>query len=424
MIDEENTNRHVSPSLTASIPRFIFQLLENPIIWIVSGGTILISQTLFFIRSQMVNHDVAGILYQAQEVARGAVIYRDFSDLNPPLFTWVHLPPVWLADFLGIPFITSFYIYFAMVIVLCLAMCGMYLKYLYVDDAPVIRFFILLGTLGLSVFVFQGTILPPKYFSFGHREHFIVLFILPYLLGAAVEASGKRVNHVLTSATGLLAAISLALKPYYLVLWLLVEGYLSIIKRDPRSWLRPQNFIIGLTLFFYGLAVILFWPDYFKFVDWVLRYYGSYEATTAKMLDLVLKIVVLFGLPTVVLVFFLAAKKDASLCHILLLAALAAILVFYYQKKGWHYQLYPIYCFLGVIFFVTVGRWLVSRPGVWGLALMTGFLILFPVWSVSKWSQPPPINREAKAVARYIKPYAQGQYIYVFAFHVFEVFPL
>ena len=68
--------------------------------------------------------------------------------------------------------------------------------------------------------------------DFGEREHLVLALVIPYLLLAAMRSVGRDVTRRQAAGLGLLAGLAFALKPHFLLVWLLVEGYLA---RHPPS---------------------------------------------------------------------------------------------------------------------------------------------------------------------------------------------
>ena len=164
------------------------------------------------------NHDVAWILHVAGQMLGGSVLYIDIVEENPPLVFWLSVPAVAVARALGCSPILVFNLGVAAAIAWTAA-----LVYRIVRGAqpgtPTIYAVSIAGVLvALEV-------LAPGY-EYGQRDHLFAIAVFPYVFAAAARLQGQRIETRLALAAGLFAGLGIALKPYFLLFWLVVELFL------------------------------------------------------------------------------------------------------------------------------------------------------------------------------------------------------
>jgi hypothetical protein len=81
-----------------------------------------------------------------------------------------------------------------------------------------------------------------------------------------------------------LAGVGFALKPFFLPVWLGVEGYLAL-RRAPAIWKRPENYAIVAFGLGYGLSVLLFAFAYIEVAQWARSVYDAYWSWGFWVLD-------------------------------------------------------------------------------------------------------------------------------------------
>jgi hypothetical protein len=95
----------------------------------------------------------------------------------------------------------------------------------------------------------------------------------------------RGLNAPLAILVGLFAGVGMALKPYYLALWLSIELYLALRRRSVSVWLRAEHLVIVGVLALYALFVLLGTPEYLKsVVPLAQQVYGAFDAAPAYLL--------------------------------------------------------------------------------------------------------------------------------------------
>lgn len=313
--------------------------------WLPLVVALLLGATGWWVASGMLHHDCALYLYFTDRYLDGGRLYVDILELNPPLAFWLTVPPVWLARSLGLAPEPVFVAYIA-----ALAGLALLLTHRLCEGLPALpparrRLFLLAAAILL---------VPGAVGIFGQREHLLALFVLPYLLLVARRASGCPAGWAGAVGIGLLAAVGLLLKPYYLCLPLALEIYLLALTRRWRAPLRPETIALAAGGVLYVAAVAVFTPAYLDTVMPMLA--ATYDAYKAPLVRVLAAPDLLWLVPATV-VFLLALRRGVAgrpLPSVLLIAAACYVVAYLVQQKGWFYQLYPVPVALGLWFAVSV----------------------------------------------------------------------
>ncbi len=277
------------------------------------------------------NLDVAWYLYVARRVLAGARLYRDIVEINPPLIVALSVPPAWLARQLGVLDLAVYNLAAAALAVASVAFAGRLLGRLPGERGETWRRALLL--------LFLAALFPLAVADFGQREHLLLALVLPYLCLSAVRAEGAGAPRGAVAA-GVMAGVGLALKPFYLPLWVAMEAYLVLRRRVGLPWRRPETVAIAAVLALYGLAVLALVPDYLPLVRRLGPAYAS-------LLRLPLGAIVASrdGILPLLAVAALAAAPVAgargAVRDVMLIAVATSFLAVLLQHKGWSYHYYP-----------------------------------------------------------------------------------
>ncbi len=281
-----------------------------------------------------VNPDIALFLYDAGRVLDGAQLYRDVVEINPPLIVVLNMPVVLLARSTHL---SEFLLYrLATLAVLAgLLLCAARLahRYLFPDQRGRARYLVLL--LCFAFFALARI-------DFGQREHFVLALLMPYVLLVAAERSGRRPLSLESGAIGILAGVAVALKPHFVLVWLVLEGFRRLRGPAAERWrLTPE--LAGTVGFVatYVLAVRLLTPDYFVVLALLGPAYGVYLREPFANL-----LVVGPGAPLLwfVLLACIGLRRQTrypELVALLASATAACFLAGAAQEKEFRYHFYP-----------------------------------------------------------------------------------
>ena len=276
------------------------------------------------------NHDVAWILYCADRMLDGDSLYREIVEENPPLIFWLSTIPAAIARALGLQQLLVFNLMLGAVVgVSCILVHRVHSLAVSAATSSY--------RIGLVALVACVEVLAPGY-EFGQRENILLIAVMPYVFAAAACAAGHALPRGLSWGVGLLAGIGLALKPYFLVIWLAIEAWLWI--RTRVSWRRTENCVIAGVLVLYALSVVVFSPAYFEMVLLATGIYSAYGVfgSPALLLHVSVAIVAL-----AVVLFLLVPRSafDQELRVALLILTLSLLACALLQGKGWDYHYDP-----------------------------------------------------------------------------------
>jgi hypothetical protein len=280
------------------------------------------------------NVDVDWLLIAARRFLAGGSYLSDFDEVTPPLVLVLMAPAVLLADLVNVEPYTMFMALVCLLILLTILL-----------SAPVIAWCLPESTgsqRGVLVAITAILAFEPG-FSFGQREHLITIMLLPGLLWYAAREAGRPSPFTPTTWLCLvMAAISLLIKPYYLIIAL---GLLVVRLIRSRNWRAAVLDIpVGVTIAIMGLfaiMVVLVFPEYLEEARLQSETYGGYANPWLLVLELDRD-----AIAACCMMALLAAALPISpalrvVLRCLLLASACSLVIAVLQKKGWGYHKLP-----------------------------------------------------------------------------------
>ena len=330
------------------------------------------------------NHDVGALLAFSRRMLGGERLYADLIDVNPPMAFWLNLPALWLAKLTG----GSEAVMFQATVLAAIAVGALLtLKAaspLVEQTGPIVR--VLVPSLAL----FAVAVLPAH--SFGQRDHLVLVFTLPYIALTAGRLNGARYSTGLALAIGGFAAIGLSLKPYFLVLPVLLELLVLARRGWDQTW-HPTPIAILVALIGYLGLVLIAMPEYLGFVVPLVQ--DHYQSLSMAALP-----ALLIGdqVPALVIGLFVCTLLARRAVPFSLLAPLlAAILAFtvsgLLQAKGWDYHFIAARGALGILAGLALGALIERvldprRTSVGATGAITAMVVAV-VWLMSGALNPP-----------------------------------
>jgi hypothetical protein len=313
------------------------------------------------------NHDVAGILDFTQRWIRGEALYTRLLDPNPPLIFVFNRLPAYLGTRTGLDSIAA--------LQACILLLGAPVWWLALrmrqrgDEGLIERSFLDAA----PVFVLLGA-----GYDFGQREHLMIVGALPYLLLAARRAGGERAPH--RFAVAVLAAVTFALKPYFLAVPGLIELYVLACLGWRRYLPDPVPWVMIAVWAIYLASLPLMFPDYLNVVLPLIatHYVGG---TIWEVPRLATALVLLVPLV------WIAFRGANALAKIFSLAAVGAAVSALVQRKGWSYHIVPIELMTCVLAGTLAACWLdrrrpnLRKDSQWMAAGLSMLGVLFVVFS-------------------------------------------
>ena len=274
--------------------------------------------------------DVAWLLYVAREVLGGARLYVDLVEVNPPLIVWLNLIPAALARALGLPDVQVYRLLVLLAALVSFLLCLAVLGRMREPGRPAAR--------RLVAILVAVALVPLAGPDFGEREHLLLVLALPYVLLAGLRMQAGDIGAGRAGVIGALAGIGIALKPYFVLLPVLLEGLLLLRRHRVR---RPETIAMVAVVAVYIGSVFLWAVPYWELSRLLgLAYYRFLQEPillTAVMGQGA-------GLALCAMLAYAALRDRARprpAWTVLLLATIALYLSAVLQRKGWRYHFYP-----------------------------------------------------------------------------------
>ena len=314
-----------------------------------------------------VDSDVAWQLWIAGQMHKGANLYRDIIETNPPLWFWMAVPIERVATLLHVRIESA----------LIVAMCCLGALSLLGSN----RFLAHLAASRRTVFLCVAAIMlcAMPWMHVGQREQIVMFGALPYAALIAARREGRPVSPIFAIAIGAGAGLGFALKHYFLLVPALLE--LWLVASQAKRWraLRPETLTLGMVGATYAGAILLFEPDFLsRIVPLLGLAYGAFGAPDVTYLFGP------FALVTSVLVVVLAiharhfaGARQAPLTFALAITAVGFAAAYFIQFKGWTYQTIPVTGFASM---AIVALLVESRVPLHPLRLVAPALLSLPLF--------------------------------------------
>jgi hypothetical protein len=314
--------------------------------WLV---VLLAISPVFF--SIPITHDAAWQMWIGRQMAHGGNLYSDIVEVNPPLWFWMATPLARLAEVLGIRSLALLVGFFIASIALAI----------WLAVRVTARSIPIWPLVVAMTFPIQ---------HFGQREHFILIFAIPYVLLIAQRERGKAVPAKYAIPIGFCGAVAFALKPQFAIVPVVLELWAW---RAPK--IRTETITLGIAALIYVAAVAIFERDYLTdAIPLNLAAYGQFAPMGLASIRPSL-FAVCFASPLL-----LRARHEAAAFTV---ASLVCFLIYLFQMKGWGYHALPALGTLFVAVALSANGSLLRKA----LGLAVGILILVP--NLKPYRTPP-----------------------------------
>lgn len=370
--------------------------------------------------------DTGWLLYSAGRMLDGARLYVDVVEVNPPLIVWLDGVPVAAARLLGTSTAATFGCLVLILSLLAVVVSSGLLRRM-IPDRPAV------GDALLLVIAFA--LFPLTREDFGQREHLFLAFVLPYVLLTGLRAMGGAVSAPVAMAIGLAAGIGIALKPYFVLVWLTLELGLWAARGRRTPAPRAESITVVLVGMAYLLAVRAWAPEYFGIVRLMAKPYLVFLSNGLLVTGLLGDgaVLPLFAVLAALATWHAARSRPLWAVLVSALAGLwvAAVL----QQKGWRYHFYPAFSLallLLTLVALDVRRPLAGRAArlftavaaavLIGLGLQTGWACL--VQSIRPHSPAYDVDPDLHRLIPVVRRMADGGSMAVLSWSIASAFPL
>ena len=272
------------------------------------------------------SHDIAWQLWIGRQMSHGAGLYSQIVELNPPLWFWMTIPIVRLAELAGAPALTGLVAFFVLITSLTAALLARLVR----EHSPAQRagMYATLGVVSVVLLLRE----------FGQREQYVLLTTVPYLAQIARRAAGLPTSAALAIGVAVFGATGFALKPFFVLAPVFLEAWFFLTARPNwRPW-RPEWFVLGLGAVGYAGAVLALAPDYLRTMVPMTRLtYGAFDMPLQDMLASELA----WPAGLTLLGVLVLGRVSSRIAAASLVAGAAFVVGFAVQGKGWFYHGIP-----------------------------------------------------------------------------------
>ena len=374
---------------------------------------VMLGMGITWVHLTKVNHDVAVSLSTAQRCLEGERLYSDITDINPPLYIWMATPPVALAKAWNLPAVAVYNAFTIAEVLGGLALCWLVMaRTCLLPNKVMRRVFLLTAAYGFFAMVpdsrFRG------FHDFGQRDFLMTVLFLPYLLLSTARAMHRRVAWPLSLLLGLIGGVGLAFKPYFLLPFVVIEGYLTFGRKAGFFWRRPEVLAVaGLQALFAALWIT---PDYLHMLRLAANVYAAYDTSLEDMFSISLVVAPTAYAALVAMAVTRPTPETRQLRRILAIALVCWLITLFVQHKGFSYHHYAARV-AGLLLLVVIALGAARRAQVEGrlfrpglvaasivMLLLAGqFLVVRKAWQLAEnpsWTiagvMQPPIEQLAK----------------------------
>lgn len=310
----------------------------------------LIAVTAPYDLAKIMNHDVAYFLHAADRTLGGERLYRDIIELNPPSAYWLSAVPAALARLLHTHMVPTFHAWTYAMALFSTALAVAVARRIWTDANDPAPAWVAPPAL-FALLAMPGT-------NFGQREHLLAILLLPYLVSATRPRA--RLSRAASIGIGLMAGAAVALKPYFALYLVLVEGLACARERTWRTLVRPTVVAALVVVALAVVATFVAYPEYAREIVPLGRaIYRGYENPMADVLtrrDSLVALGLAALLVAITVVRHPRTEPVRAFTGVFAAASLAGFAAYVLQRKGWRYQAYPAVAFaaLGLSFALIV----------------------------------------------------------------------
>ncbi|MCD6039170.1 MAG: hypothetical protein K0S27_570 [Gammaproteobacteria bacterium] len=297
----------------------------------------LLGLLAYFIQSLgLLNSDAASLLYDTKLLLAGGHYVKDFFETNPPLILYIYSPVILLEKLTLFNLASLFRIYVIFSAIISIACCATLLNWVCAKKEEHLIFEVFVYMLAFILLFLPAN-------EFGQREHFLMIFMLPYLFSAVLAAKSKKIPFFFACLIGLMGGFGFGLKPYFLGSVILIELYFIFSKRQLFAWVRVESVACILVLIVYLASIFIFQPNYINTMLPLIShlYFVSIKESWPTI----------FYRPSVIFCFLVWAyyffifhkNSQSELVTILMLALTGMIIAFIVPRSAWYYHVLPAF---------------------------------------------------------------------------------
>lgn len=273
------------------------------------------------------NWDLGWHLEGAKRLLAGGAYSQNVFDDNLPMVFWFLMPVVWLhqVTHLSVVALTIFYLH--LTVLLSFLLSHIFLKEIYTHsknwEIRTIQYIWV-----ILLLFFPG-------WEFGQRDMLVLALVMPYiiLLAARLETRAEYHHFILQGTIGVLAAIGIAMNPFYGLVILVIEIQRWITSKKIMLF-RPELLTFLISLILYFCVVVILYPDYFTVIIPSFLVFSPFY--NVSLLNLILSSPSrLFIIAVFLFLFSYSSLHQRAWLMTLWLSAIVAYFIFLLHQKLW-----------------------------------------------------------------------------------------
>lgn len=286
-----------------------------------------------------INHDCLLQLEMGKMLVQGKVPYVDFGDFNPPLILYLNAIPALAAKIFAVDAASLFQLFVWSIVVWSV----LFVERLWIrSELQVTQADTTLTLLSLSLFSLTAYILN----SFGERDFLFIVLFLPFFVTRWIRWQGGKVKSYMALATGVAGAVGACLKPYFVVIAVVLEVFWVMRYWQTRNLWQTETIAFSLTGLCYAIHFLLL-PSIVKanffelWLPFVISRYSAYNQPVTTLLQMRTFWFVLVAALAPMAIVGSRARGLWRMTPSISVLALGCLAVFFWQHKGWLYHLMP-----------------------------------------------------------------------------------
>ena len=370
--------------------------------------------------------DVGYLLHVTDQLLAGEKYGATIFETNPPMIGYLYMPIAILAKIgsLNIALLVIGYVF--ILIFISLYLCLLLMKKIVHKEDNIFLYCLFYALSIILIF------LPAN--NFGQKEHLYLILIFPYLFSVVLTRKGIAINGFLAFMLGIMAALGMGMKPFFLAPFIILEMYLILTTKRLWMWVRIETMACVGFLILYLISVWLYQPDYFNIIlPLVSHYYFiGMEQQWSTIFSEYIVIYCIISLFSFILIYRVDRYK--VLTTVMILSLVGMSLAFLMTKTGWFYHVLPalgLACFLDVIclaqyftLFIRKNNWMLED--ILFIFLVSGILFYPPIYNTYLWLNIQKNSDSSRAnLIAYVQAYPKKTSVFCFSLNTTEdCFPL
>jgi len=314
------------------------------------------------------NLDVAFNYQMGKAILQGQKPYIDFIDFNFPIIWYISAIPASIAQYIHYDS-AILAIFFIVLVSVSFYLCHRIIKNGKEWEKSKAFMFLCIILFALTNF---------QLYDFGQREHLFCIMLLPYVLRRSIGNTALP-SKFLEFTIGFLLMVGSSIKPYFLLVFVLVEFYFFLKRRETNK--VSTSLVIGIMAggIVTGSILIYHLSEYLVIASYAVSTYAGQNAILgvnpiAVILKHKISFIVYFS---VLLLYPLRRVEQYKMLHeVLVVSALGLLLCAVIQMKGFDYHIKAGGTFAIISFAVAALRFGVSENKYFVKLRQVSFVLL------------------------------------------------